>query len=138
MGFYTNRGYTLDDAKNACGMEIEAWYGNAVLDVFDSSVLGQPHRYYCAEADQLRMINGKVSNTSVQLICGLIPADPESDPVYDWVIHSAVEAGKVHSEYVAFTKTAALRFQSLKQRLAACTTVEEVEVIFYELNPGAV
>ncbi len=136
MGFYSDRGYDLETAKQVCASEIEAWYGATVLDVFDSSVLGQPHRYYCAEADQLRMINGKVSNTSVQLICGLIPADPEADPTFDWVLHSATEAGKVHGEDVQFTKVAALRYQSLKQRLAACTTVAEVEAVLYELIPS--
>lgn len=133
MGLYIDRGYDLETAKIACGMEIENWYGGEVLDVFDCDVLGQPTRYYCAEADQLRMINGKVSNTSVQLICGTVPADTDSDPAFDWVMHTATEAGKVHSAYVQFTKNAALRYQSFKQQLAACVTVEQVEAVYAQL-----
>jgi hypothetical protein len=133
MGLYTDRGYNLDDAKNACGMEIENWYGSKVLDVFDSSVLGQPMRYYCSESDQLRMVNGKVSNTAVPLICGAVPLDPDSDPVYDWVTHTGTEAGKVHSDYMQFSKTVTAQYQAFKQQLTACTTVESVEALYAQL-----
>ena len=133
MGFYTDRGYTLEQAKNACAGEIESWYGGKVLDVFDSSATGVARRYFCSEADQLRMVNGRVSNTSVQLMCGVIPADAELDPSYDWLTHSASEAGKVHTDYVQFTKTASEKYQSLKQQLAATTTVEQVDAVFNQL-----
>jgi len=133
MGIYTERGYTLQDAKNACASEIESWYGGKVLDVFKSSALGSSYTYYCAEADQLRMINGKVSNTSVQLICGPTPANPNIDPVYDWKLHTSTEAGKVHTDYVQFSKDVAVQYQTFKQQLAAATSVEAVETIFYSL-----
>jgi hypothetical protein len=133
MGIYTERNYSLEDAKNACAPEIESWYGNKVLDVFDSSALGPTYRYYCSEADQLRMINGRVSNTSISLICGLVPTQPDVDPVYDWLEHSSTEAGKVHTDYVQFSKATSTLYASLKQQLANATTVEQVETIFYQL-----
>lgn len=133
MGLYTERGYDLETAKYACSSEIQNWHDARVLDVFDCNVLGSPYRYYCSEADQLRMINGKVANTAVQLMCGRVPAEPDTDPTYEWVLHTSTEAGKVHTDYVQFSKDTALQYQQLKVRLAACTTVEQVEAIFYEL-----
>lgn len=133
MGLYIDRGYDLESAKNACGMEIQNWHDARVLDVFDCNVLGAPYRYYCSEADQLRMINGKVANTSVQLICGAVPSNPGTDPVYDWVLHTSTEAGKVHTDYVQFSKDVALQYQAFKAQLAAATTVEQVEAVFYAL-----
>ena len=133
MGIYTERNYTLEDAKNACAPEIESWYGNKVLDVFDSSALGPTYRYYCSEADQLRMINGRVSNTSVDLMCGIVPAQADSDPQYNWIEHSSTEAGKVHTDYVRFSRDIASLYGLLKQELVAATTVEQVEQIFYQL-----
>ncbi len=136
MGIYLDRGYTLQDAKNSCASEIESWYGGKVLDVFPCSALGATYSYCCSEADQLRMINGRVSNTSVQLMCGLVGTDGEV--TYDWKLHSAAEAGKVHTDYVQFTKDVASLYQQYKARLAAATTVEQCEAIFYEMNPGAI
>lgn len=133
MGIYTERNYTLEDAKNACAPEIESWYGNKVLDVFDSSALGPNYRYYCSEADQLRMVNGRVANTSINLMCGLVPSQPDTDPVYDWLEHTSTEAGKVHTDYVQFSKDIAELYTLLKQELASATTLEQVEAIFYQL-----
>ncbi len=133
MGIYTQRGYTLEDAKNACISEIEAWYGGKVLDVFTSTALGPAHSYQCSEADQLRMINGRVSNTSVQLMCGAI--GPDGQVSYDWKVHTAAEAGKIHTDYVQFTKDIATQYQTYKARLASATTIEQIEAIFYELWP---
>lgn len=133
MGIYTERNYTLENAKDACAPEIESWYGGKVLDVFDDATLGTLHRYYCSEADQLRMLNGKVSNTSVALMCGQIPSAPDTDPMYDWKEHTSTEAGKVHTAYVQFSRATAQQYAALKQQLADATTVEEVEAVFYQL-----
>lgn len=133
MGFYTDRGYTLEVAKGACAGEIETWYGGKTLDVFDSSATGVTRRYYCAESDQLRMVNGRVANTAIELMCGVIPANPETDPTYDWLTHSAAEAGKVHTDYVQFVKSLASKYQSLKAQLAAASTVAEVDAVFEQL-----
>ncbi len=133
MGMYTDRGYDLNTAKGACAGEIETWYGGKTLDVFDSSATGIARRYYCAESDQLRMVNGRVSNTSIELICGEIPSDLEADPVYSWLTHSAAEAGKVHTDYVQFVKAITTKYQSLKLQLAAATTVVAVDLVLAQL-----
>jgi hypothetical protein len=133
MGLYTERGYTLLESQQAIATEIEAWYGGATLDTFDCNVLGAMYRYECNEAAQLRMINGKVSNQPITLMCGQVPVDPESDPAWGWVSHSATECGKVHTAYTQFMASAATEYQSLKAQAAACTTVQEVEAIFTHL-----
>lgn len=130
MGFYTERGYTLQQAKDHCGTELESWYGGKVLDVFDSSATGVLRRYQCSEADQLRMVNGRVSNTSVTLMCGVVPAQPGQDPEYVWVAHSAAEAGKVHTDYVQFSKAVAEQYATLKDQVAAATTIPELDALF--------
>lgn len=132
-GFYEDRGYTLEEAKNSCLGEIESWYGGKTLDVFDSAATGVARRYFCAESDQLRMVNGRVSNTSMTLMCGVVPADPELDPTYDWLLHSAAECGKVHTDYVQFSKNAsALRTQYISE-VNAATTVQQVDLVFAKL-----
>lgn len=135
MGIYADRGIPFESAKGACAIEIEQWYGGKALDVFDSSATGVLRRYYCAEPDQLRMINGKVSNTSVSLMCGVVPADPDTDPAYEWVLHTSTEAGKVHTDYVQFTKEIAVQYLAFKAQLAATTTLEQVDALFYLLWP---
>lgn len=132
MGLYTDRGYTLEMAKNACASEIESWYGGHVLDVFDSNALGVTYRYYCSEADQLRMLNGKVANTSVQLMCGLV-SQGDQPITFDWVMHTSAESGKVHTDYVQFSKFAATQYQFYKQQLNLADTVEEVDDIVLAL-----
>lgn len=138
MGIYANRNYTIDDARNSVLAEIESWYGNAVLDTFDCNVLGAAYRYYCAESDQLRMLNGRTANVTQALMCGRVPAVPDAALFYEWVDHTSAECGKVHTAYVAFTKDAATRYQALKARAAATTTVAECEIILNELCPQAV
>ena len=133
MGVYSDRGYDLELAKSVCGGEIETWYGGKTLDVFDSTATGVTRRYFCAESDQLRMVNGRVSNTSMTLMCGLIPAQADQDPLYDWLVHSAAECGKVHTDYVQFTKNVTTLYQNLKLQLAAATTVLEVDAVFEQL-----
>ena len=133
MGFYTDRGDSVADAKNACGLEIESWYGGATLDVFDCNVVGTMYRYYCSEADQLRFINGKVSNLPIALMCGPVPAQADQDPVYAWKQHTAVECGKVHNAYLEFTKATSAEYRNFLTQLAAATTVAEVDVIFAAL-----
>jgi hypothetical protein len=133
MGLYTERGYTIEEAKQAMLGEIETWYGGATLDTFDCNVLGTMHRYECNEAAQLRMINGKVSNQPITLMCGQVPADPESDPVWGWLSHSAAECGKVHTAYTQFIASSAVRYQELKAQAEACTTVAEIDVMFHAL-----
>lgn len=132
MGFYSDRGYTLEEAKNSCLGEIETWYGGKTLDVFDSTATGLNRRYYCAEADQLRMVNGRVSNTSMNLMCGLVPPQVDQDPVYDWLLHTASECGKVHTDYVQFSKAASLQRTNLIAQVNAATTVEEVDALFLQ------
>ena len=129
---YAERGYSLEQAKNAALIELDVWYGNAVLDVFDCSVLGANHRYYCSEADQLRMLNGKVSNVSMSLMCGLVPAEPDSDPIYDWREHTSTECGKVHTAYVQFSKEASGKYSQWKASINAATTVEEVDTVLIQ------
>lgn len=133
MGMYTDRGYDLATAKGACAGEIETWYGGKTLDVFDCSATGVSRRYHCAESDQLRMVNGRVSNTSIELMCGEIPADPEQDPAYSWLTHSAAEAGKVHTDYVQFVKSITTKYQAMKVQLAAATTVLAVDAVLAQL-----
>lgn len=132
MGFYTDRGYSLEVAKTACAGEIETWYGGKTLDVFTSPATGISRSYYCDEASQLRMVNGRVSNTAIDLMCGTFNEVGEV-PTYDWLTHSAAEAGKVHTDYVQFTKALSTKYQSLKVQLAACTTVAEVDAVFAQL-----
>lgn len=133
MGFYGDRNYTLEGAKTSCEIEIESWYGGKALDVFDSVATGIARRYYCSEADQLRMINGKVANTSVSLMCGVIPAEPDTDPTYEWLLHSGAEAGKLHTDYVQFTKAISVEYSRLRTLLAGCKTVAEVDAVFAQL-----
>ena len=133
MGIYIDRGYDVQTSKYACASEIDSWFGGKTLDVFDSSATGVKRRYYCSEADQLRMVNGRVSNTSIALMCGAVPVALDEDPVYDWLTHSAAEAGKVHTDYVQFTKDVSALYLTLKQQLVNATTVEQVEAIFYQL-----
>lgn len=133
MGFYTDRGDTLQSANDSCAAEIESWYGGATLDTFDCAVLGSAYRYECNEAAQLRFINGKVSNLPIDLMCGQVPADPEADPAWGWKSHSAVECGKVHLAYLAFSKDASLLYNGYKQQLASATTVEQVDAIWNAL-----
>lgn len=133
MGFYQDRGTAFEDAKNACGIEIESWYGSKVLDVFDSPSTGINRRYYCAESDQLRMLNGKVANTSITLMCGAVPADPEVAVNYEWVQHTSTEAGKTHTDYVQFSKAAATQYVGLKTELAAATTIQQVDAVMFQL-----
>lgn len=133
MGLYTDRGYTLEQAKASLLGEIDTWYGGATLDTFDCNVLGSMYRYECHEAAQLKMVNGKISNTSVPLFCGQVPQDPEADPTYDWVVHTSVEAGKIHSAYVAFTQAATTAYHQLKTQANAVTTVAEADTILESL-----
>lgn len=134
MSLYIDRGYTLEQAKSAGVSELESWYGGKVLDVFDSPALGAPHRYYCAESDQLRMINGKISNTSASLVCGVIPAEPDTDPVYEWCIHTSTKSGKVHTDYVQFTKEVSLTYVSAKSTIANATTVQQIDDLLVSLG----
>lgn len=136
MGIYEDRGNTIEQAKENCQIELDVWYGGRVLDVFDCDVLGAPYRYYCAEADQLRMLNSKVANVSGPLMCGLIPAEPDTDPVYAWREHTSTESGKVHSAYVQFSKATALQYGTYKQRIASATTLTELNVLFNEIVYG--
>lgn len=129
MGLYTDRGLTLEQARDAALIELDVWYGGAVLDTFDCNELGTMHRYYCAEADQLRMLNGKVSNVSMTLICGEVPAQPDQDPLYDWKEHTSAECGKVHTAYVNFSKAEAEKYSAWKTQLNAATTVPQIDGI---------
>lgn len=126
---YQERGYTLDQAQAAALIELDVWYGNKVLDVFDCDVLGTMHRYYCSESDQLRMLNGKVSNVSMSLMCGQVPAEPDTDPAYDWKDHTSTECGKVHTAYVTFSKDAAAKYTTWKQQIKSAATVEQIDAI---------
>lgn len=134
MGFYTDRGYSLQQAKDTCLLEVESWYGGKVLDVFDTDQgLNSLYRYECNEAAQLRMVNGKISNTSVQLMCGPVPQDPETDPNYSWVTHTSVEAGKVHTAYMNFTQSITTQYNNYKTQVNNATTVAEVDAVFFSL-----
>jgi hypothetical protein len=132
MGFYTDRGSDLKSAKDGCILEIESWYGGATLDAFDCNILGPTYRYECNEAAQLRFINGKVSNLPIDLMCGPVLAS-DQDPLWDWKSHSAVECGKVHSAYLAFSKDAGVQYRTYKEQLIAATTVLEVDAIWSAL-----
>ncbi len=132
-GFYEGRGYTLEEAKASCLGEIESWYGGKTLDVFESTATGVNRRYYCAESDQLRMVNGRVSNTSMTLMCGIVPSVPDQDPAYDWLVHSAAECGKVHTDYVQFSKSTTLLRTQYINEVNASTTVQEVDLVFAKL-----
>lgn len=129
MGMLIDRGYDLETAKGMAIVELDVWYGGAVLDVFECDVLGTTHRYYCSESDQLRMLNGKVSNVSMALICGQVIQGSDSDPVYDWKEHTSTECGKVHTAYVSFSKDAAAKYGNWKQQINSATTVEQVEIL---------
>lgn len=132
MGFLVERGYDVEASRGLAFIELDVWYGGAVLDVFDSNVLGEMHRYYCAESDQLRMINGKVSNVSMTLMCGVVPAEPDTDPIYEWKEHTSTECGKVHTAYVAFSKEASGKYAMWKSRIKAALTTAEVETVLME------
>lgn len=131
-GFYESRGYTLDQAKAAFAGEIEVLYSAACLDVFDSSATGMMRRYYCDEASQLRMVNGRVANVGMTMMCGVPPVGG-GDPTYDWLPHTSAECGKLHSDYVAFSAAAFQTRQSRLAQLAACTSVQQVDVMFNQL-----
>jgi len=130
MGIYVDRGLTLAQAKETIKIEIEVWYGGKVLDVFDSSVLGTPHRYYCDESSQLRMLNGRVSNIPMELMCGLIPSQPDTDPVYQWKQHTATECGKVHQAYLTFSADAAQQRVTYLNQAEAATSVLQIDAIY--------
>lgn len=132
MGFLVDRGYDLETSKSVALAELDVWYGGVVLDVFDCDILGSMHRYYCSEADQLRMLNGKVSNVSMTLMCGAVPAEPDTDPIYEWKEHTSTECGKVHTAYVTFAKDAAGKYASWKSRINSATTPAAVEVVLME------
>lgn len=134
MGIYADRGYTVQQAKDACIAEIESWYGGATLDTFDCNVLGAVHRYECNEAAQLRFLHGKTSNLPITLMSGPVLA-PDVDPIWNWVSHTATECGKVHGAYLEFIKQSALDYANFKTQLAAATTVAEVEAVFNAVWP---
>lgn len=129
MGILVERGYDLETAKGVAMVELDVWYGGAVLDVFDCDVLGAMHRYYCSESDQLRMLNGKVSNVSMALMAGAVVAGSDSDPVYEWKEHTSTECGKVHTAYVNFSKDAAAKYGNWKSQINSAATVADVETI---------
>lgn len=135
MHFYSERGYSLEDAKIQCLSELENWFGGKVLDVFDSSATGVKRRYWCSEADQLRMLNSKVSNTATTLMCGTVNLnDPTADPEdFDWVMHSSADVGKVHTDYVQFSKKASEDYSSYKNRINTATTVSQIDAVFFEM-----
>lgn len=139
MGLYLERGYTLQEARDAINAEIISWYSGAALDTFDCSVLGVPHRYECSESAQLRFINGKVSNSPVALMCanlqGVLPGE---DPVWALKSHTATECGKVHTAYTQFSSSIDLQYAGFKQQAAAATTVEQIEQILFTLYPEMV
>lgn len=123
MGLYTDRGYTLEEAKGALLLEIESWYGSATLDTFDTAAgLGSLYRYECNEAAQLRMIHGKTSNQPITLRAGPVLA-ADQDPAWDWVAHTATEAGKIHTAYVQFSAGAAVTYQAYKDQVPSLTSV---------------
>lgn len=133
MGLYTERGYTLEQARNSVEGEILSWYGGAALDTFDCNVLGPMYRYECNEAAQLRFINGKVSNSPIMLTCGVVPVDPEADPVWGLKNHTATECGKVHTAYTEFASSIDLRLSQLRQQAAAATTVAQIDLLLASL-----
>ena len=134
MGLYTERGYTLEQARNSIEGEILSWYGGAALDTFDCNVLGVLHRYECNEAAQLRFINGKDSNSPISLACGVVPADPEADPVWTLKTHTATECGKVHTAYTQFASSIDLQRVVYLQQAAAATTVAQIDDLLAQLN----
>jgi hypothetical protein len=132
MGILVDRGYDLETAKGVALVELDVWYGGAVLDTFDCNVLGPMHRYYCSESDQLRMINGKVSNVSMTLMCGTVPTEPDTDPTYEWKEHTSTECGKVHTAYVTFSRDASAQYASWKSRINSATSTAAVETVMAE------
>ena len=136
MGLYIDRGYSMVDARNALLQEIESWYGGATLDTFDCNSLGSMYRYECNEAAQLRMLSGKMSNQPVTLICGQVPAEPDTDPVWGWLEHTATECGKVQTAYAQFMSSSAVKYTNYKMAANAAVTVADVEVVLLQLYPG--
>lgn len=135
MGLYIDRGYTLAEAKTALLIEIDTWYGGATLDTFDCNVLGSLYRYECNEGAQLRMISGKVSNQPIPLICGQVPAQPDADPAWDWLVHTATECGKVHTAYTQFISDSSLKYTNYKTAANAATTVAAIETVLFQVYP---
>ena len=134
MGYYTQQGYSLETAKQVGLQELVNWHAGKALDVFDCDALGQLHRYYCSESDQLRMINGKIANVSVELVCGLVPSIPDTDPIYDRVSHTSTQAGKVHTDYVQFSKDIDLAYAQYKEQISNATSVEAIETLLVSLR----
>lgn len=134
MGFYTDRAFDLDSAKNHMLIELENWYGQAALDTFDYEWSnGVVKRYHCNEAAQLRMINGRISNVSNDLYCGTV-LNLEEDPVdWAWIVHTSVDCGKVHQAYLNFSKDISIEYNSLKQEVSNATTVAQIDTIFEDL-----
>ena len=135
MGMYIDRGYDLATAKMVMLGEIEAWYGGATLDTFDCNILGSVYRYECNEGAQLRMISGKVSNQPITLICGQVPAEPDTDPTWGWLEHTATECGKVHTAYAQFMASSAVNYTNYKAAANAATSVAAVEAVLYLVFP---
>lgn len=133
MGFFSDRGCSLEEAKYVCLIEIDQWLGGKTLDTFDSSVLGPQHRYCCAESDQLRFINGKVANTVIDLMCGPV-LSPDTDPIYAFKAHTSSECGKLQAEYVLFIKAASLAAKNFRDQVFAAATIAEVDTIFEAMN----
>jgi hypothetical protein len=135
MGFFEERNYSVEEAKIFLLGELEVWYSSRVLDVFDTDVLGTMHRYYCSEADQLRMMNGKVANVSMPLMCGVVPSIADNDPIYDWKVHTSAECGKVHTDYVQFALASTQQYQSWKAEIVTYTTMTQCINMLHILLP---
>lgn len=133
MGMYVDRGLSLEDAKLSGTYELEAWFSNRALSTFDCNSIGVMYRYECHEAAQLRMLNGRVSNTAVTLWCGPVPANPEEDVVFGWNSHTSAECGKVHTAYLNFVKDTEAFFNAKKSEINAATTVQAVDDIIAQI-----
>jgi hypothetical protein len=135
MGIYVDRGYSLQECKDAINSEIDAWYSGAALDTFVCNVIGQPHRYECGVEAQVKLMSGKVSNQPVLLTCGIEPTDPSQAINWELKPHSATECGKVHTAYMAFSASIDALRNQYKQQAAAASTIAAIEVLFYTLYP---
>lgn len=134
MGFYSERGFDLESAKGHMLVELENWYGQAALDTFDYTwTNGTVKRYFCNEAAQLRMINGRISNVANDLFCGTVLTLEEDPTDWAWVAHTSVDCGKVHQAYLNFSKDISTQYNSLKTEINTATSVSQIDTIFEDL-----
>jgi len=138
MGVYTDRDYSVEISKGLLLTEIDIWLASKVEDVFDSSASGLLRRYWCSPSEQLRFINGKVANVTLDIYCSKTTPIVDEDPEYAWLAHTSAECGKLQTAYVNFSKAASQIAANARVATLAATTLAQLDTIFTNLHQAIV